>query len=60
MKILLIDSTWPPHNGEYRSVIVLNYDNWNDYCYRTSFGMYYCDDHSEVHEIGFLKIYVLV
>lgn len=57
MEILLIDSTWAPPEGEYRSKIVLNYDNWNDYNYRTSFGMYYCDDECNVHQIGFLKIY---
>ena len=57
MDIKLINSTWPPNNGDYRSTIVLNYDNWNDYSYRTSFGMYFCDEDSEVHEIGPLKIY---
>lgn len=57
MQILLIDSTWPPRAGEYCNKIVLNYDNWDDYSYRTSFGMYYCDKQKEVHEIGFLKIY---
>lgn len=57
MEIVLIDSTWPPHKGDYNTKIVLNYDNWNDYGYRTSFGMYYCDDHAEVHEVGSLKIY---
>ena len=57
MEILLIDSTWPPYKGYYKSKIILTYDNWNDYNYRTSFGMYYCDDDSNVHEIGFLKIY---
>ena len=57
MEILLIDSTWPPHKGEYQSKIILNYDNWNDYNYLTSFGMYYCDNEANVHEVGFLKIY---
>lgn len=57
MKIQLIDSRFPPIKGEYRSCLVLNYDNWNDYSYRTSFGMYYCDSNGSVNEIGFLKIY---
>lgn len=57
MKITLIDSRFPPHKGVYRSSIVLNYDNWNDFSYRTSFGVYYCDDNADVHEIGFIKIY---
>lgn len=49
IEIILIESTWPPRRGEYRSKIVLNYDNWNDYGYRTSFGMYYCDENKEVY-----------
>lgn len=57
MDIILINSTFPPRNGMYCSKIVLNYDNWNDYNYRTSFGMYYCDEYENVHEIGLLKIY---
>lgn len=57
VNILLIDSIWPPKKGKYYSAIVLNYDEWNDYSYRTSFGMYYCDEQAEVHEIGSLKIY---
>lgn len=57
MEIQLTDSTWPPHDGEFQFKIILNYDNWDDYCYRTSFGVYFCDEHANVHEIGFLKIY---
>lgn len=57
MIIRLIDSRFPPNKGEYLSCIILTYDNWNDYCYRTSFGMYYCDSHGSVHEIGSIKIY---
>jgi len=56
-KIRIINSTWPPHDGEYINELVLNYDNWNDYGYRTSFGMYYYDINEKVHEVGFLKIY---
>ena len=57
MVINLIDSRFPPKKGEYHSCIVLNCDNWNDYCYRTSFGMYYCDSSGSIHEIGSVKIY---
>ncbi len=57
MEILLINDTWPPADGEYRSKIVLYYDDWNDYSYRTSFGMYYCDENTVAHDIGSLKIY---
>lgn len=55
--IRLIDSKWPPRDNEYRNELILNYDNWNDYSYRTSFGMYYCDDNGKVNEVGFPKIY---
>ena len=51
------NSKWPPRDNEYRNEIILNYDDWDDYHYRTSFGMYYCDNEGQVHEIGFLKIY---
>lgn len=57
MTISLIDSTWPPDDGKYKNQIILNYDNWNDYSYRASFGMYFCDESGAVHEIGFPKIY---
>ena len=55
--IRLIDSKRPPNETEYRNELVLNYDNWNDFSYRTSFGMYYCDTNGKVHEVGFPKIY---
>ena len=38
-------------------MIILNYDNWDDYHYKTLFGMYYCDNNKDVHEIGSVKIY---
>lgn len=37
--IKLTNDTWPPKDGEFCSSIVLYYDNWNDYSYRTSFPM---------------------
>ena len=57
IQIRLIDSTWPPKDSDYKNELILNYDNWNDYSYRTSFGMYYCDNIGKVHEVGFPKIY---
>lgn len=39
--IKLTNDTWPPKDGEFCSSIVLYYDNWNDYSYRTSFVMCY-------------------
>lgn len=55
--IKLIDSTWAPRNGQYRSCIVLHYDSWNDYGYCTLFEMNFCDDNGEVKRIGSVKIY---
>lgn len=55
--IELIASTWPPRDGEYQNQIVLNYDDWDDYGYCTSFGLYYFNDNGKAYEIGFPKIY---
>ena len=55
--IKLTNDTWPPKDGEFCSSIVLYYDNWNDYSYRTSFVMCYCDADGMVREVGNVKIY---
>ena len=57
IKINLLNEKRPPRQGQYRSQIVLTYDDWNDYGYRTSFCMYYCDPQGNIHEIGAVKIY---
>ena len=57
LKIRLIDSKWPPHAGQYKSQLILTYDDWNDYGYKTSFGVYFCDKNGTVHNFGALKIY---
>ncbi len=54
--IKLIESTWPPAPGQYHGAIVLFYDDWNDYGYRTTFGMRYCSANGNVHIIGNVKI----
>ena len=55
--IKLINNTWPPRDRELSSCIVLYYDNWNDYSYRTAFGMCFCDEDGFVHKVGSVKIY---
>ena len=50
-------SSWPPSNGDYSNTIVIYDDNWNDYGYRTTFHVVYCDQKRKVHSIGDLKIY---
>lgn len=57
MNIIHIDSTWQPRNGDYQNTIVLYDDNWNDFCYRTTFHMVYCDTNGKVVPIGYVKIY---
>ena len=59
IRINLINSRWTPNDGQYKSQIVLTYDEWNDYGYKTSFCMYYCDKNGTVHEIGAIKIYYI-
>ena len=50
-------SSWPPSNGDYSNTIVIYDDNWNDYGYKTTFHVVYCDQNRNVHKIGSLKIY---
>lgn len=50
-------SSWPPNNGDYTNTLVIYDDNWNDYGYRTTFHVVYCDQNRKVHQIGDLKIY---
>lgn len=57
MKIIHLSSRWEPQNGAYKNAIVLYDDNWNDYSYRTTFHMVYCDAHGNVIQIGYVKIY---
>lgn len=56
-KIKHIKSIWPPKDGDYSNALVIYDDNWNDYCYRTTFHVVYSDQNRKVHEIGDLKIY---
>lgn len=57
IEIKIINSTWGPQNREYFSSLVLSYDNWDDYRYRTLFKAYYCSEQGIVKYIGELKIY---
>ena len=42
-------------NGTSRT-FYLRRDNWDDYCYKTTFDTFYCDEKGELHGIGSLKI----
>ena len=50
-------STWSPQTESYKNAIVLYDDNWNDFGYRTTFHMTFCDNNGEVKRIGDIKIY---
>lgn len=56
ISIKLINNTWPPQSGQYKNTLILHYDNWNDYGYRTSFGMSFCNEFGQVFEVGSVKI----
>lgn len=58
--IRLISATRSPIDKEYFSELILNYDNWNDFHYHTSFEASFCDKDGIVHEIGAVKIYFRV
>lgn len=55
--ITITASTWPPNPGDHKNKIIIYYDNWDDYGYHTSFHLTFCDEKSDVHYIGALKIY---
>lgn len=55
--IIHMKSTWSPQTEDYKNAIVLYDDNWNDFGYRTTFHMTFCDDNGEVKRIGDIKIY---
>ena len=55
--IIHMKSTWSPQTEDYKNAIVLYDDNWNDFGYRTTFHMTFCDNNGEVKRIGDIKIY---
>ena len=48
---------WEPRAGTYKNCIVLYDDNWNDYCYKTTFHAVFCNKNCEIVAIGDVKIY---
>lgn len=46
-----------PRQGDYKNQVVIYRDNWNDYSYRTTFHMVFCDKTGAVNIIGDVKIY---
>lgn len=57
MDIVHKKDTWEPTFGTYKNCIVLYDDNWNDYCYTTTFHAVYCNEHGKSVTIGDVKIY---
>lgn len=56
INIIFLNSTWPPGTGTRTNVLTLHYDDWDDFGYKTSFHMTYCDTNRETHSIGAIKI----
>jgi len=44
----------PPYNAKSKAYLV--WDDWNDYSFRTLFGLIYVDENSVKHDIGSVKI----
>lgn len=57
MQIIHKKNTWPPDTGDYKNCLVLYDDNWNDYCYMTTFHAVFCNAQGECIQIGDVKIY---
>ncbi len=55
MQIVITDRFGKPSPND-RDVIYLTWDNWDDFSFRTLFGMFYVDESSQNHEIGAVKI----
>lgn len=57
MKIIHKTDTWPPNMGDYKNCLVLYDDNWNDYGYKTTFHVTFCNAQGDCIKIGDVKIY---
>lgn len=55
MKIIITDRFGKTSPND-RDLIYLTWDNWNDFSFRTLFGMFYVDESSQKHDIGAVKI----
>lgn len=53
MDFQVLDKGW--FSGKSRT-FYLHRDNWDDYCYKTTFDAFYCDEVGELHRIGSLKV----
>lgn len=55
MDFIVLD-TWGTHIGKASDQVFLTWDNWNDWSFYTSFGIFYLDDKGERHDLGAVKI----
>ncbi len=44
------------HSTDQREVVILQYNNWDDFTYKTMFMAKYCDKNGNIHNIGNVKI----
>lgn len=47
---------WGQYPSTVRNHVYLTWDDWNDYSFYTSFGIFYIDEHARKHDLGGVKI----
>lgn len=47
---------WGEYPARSKNKVFLTWDNWNDYSYYTSFGIFYVDEYSKKFELGAIMI----
>lgn len=50
----IVSAGWAPYFGQ--DIILLQYDNWDDFGYKTTFSASYFDSQGEEHNLGTVKI----
>ncbi len=53
----IIREKYVPDDNDFFDTIALVYDNWDDFGYKTSYAVYYCDNDGIATRIGRIKIY---
>ncbi|GGN13903.1 hypothetical protein GCM10010967_57630 [Dyadobacter beijingensis] len=54
--IFKILNRWGDYPPSTRNQVILTWDNWNDFQFYTSFGIFYIDEDSKKHELSGIKI----
>lgn len=56
MMTFRILDTWGEHDPQAKNEVFLVWDNWNDFSFYTLFGIFYVDESSYKHDLGWIKI----